>query len=454
MESIPVRSWVGPAGLPLVGHLPAYLRDRLGFLVRCAADYGEVVPLRIGPPTWLLTSPDDIRHVLVTRQDRYVKSVRIRGRGARRALGSGLLTSTGAEHRQFRRLLQPVFHRTLTASLASTISAAATETVAAWTDGATLDVSRAMRELAQRVMIESLLGRDGHTEPLARAVTSRRRYYEHLLTATLPFPHYQPTRARREYPKAQAVIDEVLAGALRTRRAAGDASVDLLAMLCAVRDAEGAGMSDAQVRDEVLTFLDTGYETISVALAWTCLLLSQHSDCQRRLADEVRGVIGDRVPSGADVPALRYTGLVISEALRLYPPTWMFVRIVSADDTLPSGAPMAVGDKLILCPYIPQHDARHFPEPERFVPERFERGADPGRPIFSYFPFGGGPHTCIGEPFARMECAIVLAAIAQRFVLAPDPGQHVTLEAGTALRPRPGVRVRLAAVGAGSLQSS
>ncbi|MBK5298867.1 MAG: cytochrome P450 [Vicinamibacteria bacterium] len=433
----------GPAGLPLVGHLPAYLRDRLGFLVRCAAEYGDVVRLRIGTPTLLLAGPDDIRHVLVTRQERYTKSLRISSRRARRALGTGLLTTGGDAHLRQRRLLQPLFHRRMIESFAATVVEAAADAASTWTGGTTLDMSRSMRALTQRVMIAALLGKDGQGAALARAVTQRRRYYEHLLSATWPWPEYQPSRSRLAHPSALAAIDAVLARALRARREPEASSADLLSMLCALRHADGTGMTDAQIRDEALTFMDTGYETVSAALGWTWLLLAQHPECQRRLAGEVRKVVGERAPSSADLPALRYTGMVLSEALRLYPPTWMFVRVAREDDTLPSGAAVAAGSKLLLCQYVAQRNPRHFPEPERFVPERFGEHADAGRPRFAYFPFGGGPHTCIGEPFARMECTLVLATIAQRYFVAPDPSQRVTLYPGPALRPRRGIRLRL-----------
>jgi len=427
-----------------VGHLPAYLRDRLGFLRRSAARYGDVVRLQIGVPTLLLASPDDIRHVLVARPDRYAKSPRVRGRDSRHALGSGLLTSRGAEHLQQRRILQPVFHRRMVQSFASTVVDVTAETTGNWVSGSTIDLSSQLRALTQRVMIETLLGQDGRDPELATAVTRRRRYYEHLLTATLPFPSRQPARARRQYPAAQASIDAVLARALATRRRPDASTVDLLAMLCALRHPDGSGMSDAQIRDEAMTFLDTGYETVAAAIGWACWLIAQHPECQRRLADEVREVAGARPLVGSDLPALRYTSQVISEALRLYPPTWMFVRVALEDDQLPSGAAVPAGTKLLLCPYIAQHDARHFADPEAFLPERFADGAAATRPRFSYFPFGGGPHTCIGEPFARMECALVLAAISQRFFITPEPGYRVQLHAATALRPAKGIRVQLA----------
>ena len=176
--------------------------------------------------------------------------------------------------------------------------------------------------------------------------------------------------------------------------------------------------SDEQVRDEALTLFLAGHETDANALAWTWYLLSQHPEVERRLHEEIDPVLAGRAPELADVPQLRYAEMIFSEALRLYPPAWAIGRMAKAEFSL-GGVEVPAKSICILSPYLVQRDARWFPDPEKFDPERWTPEAREARPKFAYFPFGGGARVCIGERFAWMEGVIIMAAIAQK--MAPPP---------------------------------
>jgi cytochrome P450 len=428
-----------PRAYPLVGHVPSFLADKLGFL-ELAARTGAAGRLRLRGPTRLLTEPDDIRHVLVGAHAKYVKSLRLTGASGRRLFGDGLLRSSGEAHRRRRLLLQPLFHQRTLEVFAEAVLATTSTTVERWRPGSEVDMAAAMSRLAQRVMLRTLFGPlpEGEDDRLAAAIDARRRYIEHVFLSLLPLRERLPTRVRRRHLRAAAELDAVLAEAIAERRGRGGR--DVLSLLLEARGDDGARLSDADVRDEALTLAITGFETLGDALAWTWYLLAQHPDAYERLAAELDAVVGAGPPRVQDLPRLLYAQLVLAESLRLYPPTWLYVRVALAADRLPSGATVERGSKVYLCPYVSHRDARFFRDPERFDPERFSPAAVRERPKHAYFPFGSGPHVCLGEAFARMEAGLVLALVARRFrpELADDapvtPRPGITLTPGGPLR--------------------
>jgi cytochrome P450 len=426
-----------------VGNLPEFLYDKLGFLSRCAAAYGDVIKLRIGEPTYFLNNPDDIKHVLVLNPDNYGKSPRMTSAKGKKLSGAGLLTSVGPEHLRQRRMMQPVFYRKTVESFSRIITEGVGGMLARWADGMELDLECEMMGLVQRNIVKTLLGTDADDDmpALLDAITIRRLYMEHVFFS--PFPEWVPSRIGWRYRRAMQCIDTIVTRSIQARRAPPTDTRDLLSLLLCAKYDDGTVMTDQQVRDEVVTLLVTGYETIGEALTWTSYLLSQHPAIAAKFFAEVDEVIGGRPPSVEDLPKLPYLGMVLAESMRLYPPTWIFIRIAQAEDTLPSGAIVPAGSKIYLCQYVMQRHPRYFPDPERFEPERFTETAKKERPQFVYFPFGGGARVCIGEHFAKMEATLVLASIAQRFRLSLVPGQTIVPEPKMTLRPRNGIQMRV-----------
>jgi cytochrome P450 len=444
----------GPPALPLLGHAPAFLRDKLGFLTRSAASYGDVVRLRIGGRTYLLTHPDDIKHVLVSNSDNYEKTPRLTGARGRRFFGSGLVTAAGAAHLRQRRMLQPVFHRDVIGRFACVIAECTDAMLRRWTDGALVDVHDEMLDVTQRITARALFAdeSDAVLDRFRAAVSARRRFQEELLGSTLPFLDRLPTRTRREHARAHREIDRITTEGISRRRAAAAPGGDLLSMLVHARYDDGSGMSDDQIRDEVRTLSVAGYETIAEALTWSWYLLAGDSAAESAVWSEVddaippdpRGAPGcDRMAGVVDLARLPWCRMVLAEVMRLYPPTWLFVRVAQRDDTLPSGVAVPAGTKIYLSQWVMHRNARWFADPDRFDPRRFTADAIATRPRFTYLPFGAGRRLCIGEEFAWMQGVSILASVARRFRLTLAAGQAVVPDPNVTLRPRGGLRMQI-----------
>jgi cytochrome P450 len=217
-------------------------------------------------------------------------------------------------------------------------------------------------------------------------------------------------------------------------------------MLLSVRDEEnGEGMSDVELRDQVMTFIGAGHETTAVALGWTWYLLAQHPEVETKLGEEVRGVLAESIPTVGDLQKLVYTRRVIEESLRLYPPVIAVIRDVIDEDQI-GGFRIPAGSGVILSQYVTQRHPEFWPDAEKFDPERFSPGKCEGRPKFAWFPFLGGPHQCIGAEFAMMEMMLVVAMVMQRYRLKLAEGSKVEVRVTLSLRPKNGIPMRLARI--------
>jgi cytochrome P450 len=436
----------GPRGFPLVGVLPRAWPDPLQYLLDAACHYGDVVQLRLGPSrVYLLSHPDDIQYVLQDNARNYRKSSRIKR--IRPLFGNGLSTSEGEVWRRQRRLMQPAFQPQRLAPSVAGMSEMITTLLERWrplaAHGHPLDMAAEMTALTQRMMGMTLfrtdLGRE--VEDVSRAMAVVEEELNRRVWALLDVPLWIPTRRHRRLRYALRTLDQVVD---RLRAAHhGDDSGDLLSMLMKARDpGTGEGMNETQWRDEVLTLLFAGHATTAAALAWTWALLAQHPHVQARLHREVVAVLGGRAPTATDLPHLLYTKMVIEEALRLYPPTWITARTpLQADDI--GGYAIPAGAVVLLSPYVMHRHPRFWEAPTVFDPERFTPARSVGRPRYAYFPFGGGPRRCLGEHFALQEAQLIVAMVAQTYRLQLVPGHPVIPQPLLALRPRDGVRVML-----------
>ncbi len=420
------------------------LPDKLGFLQNNVAKYGDVINLTLGSRTFLLNDPDDIKHVLETNHLNYTKTRRLTSEMGKRLSGEGLLTSSGSAAIDQRRVLSPLFWHSTIGKLGDVMVNCTTEMMGRWQSGEVLDISNEMRNLTQRVMGKSLFSLDFlKVTEFADAMRTRRRYHQYVLTSPLPLPDNVPTLFSQQYRRAMNYIDDTIYDLIKKRRQSPTLPEDLLSMLLQVKDKDGGMMNDKQVRDEALTLATTGYETIGLALAWTWYLISRNPDVGKELAAELKAVLGDRSPNHNDVPNLRYTDMIFSESMRLYPPTWIFQRVAQHDDPLPSGFNFPACSKLYLCPYVTHRDPRYFPDPDRFDPKRFDESTKKTRPKFAYFPFGGGPRVCLGQGFAILEGILVLACMAQRYQFELITDQVIVPEPGLTLFPKYGIRMRI-----------
>ncbi len=437
----------GPKSIIPITNLFAIRRDPIGFLTNLAEQYGDLVYFRLGPqPVFLLNNPDYIRDVLVTSNRNFMKGEGLQR--AKRLLGEGLLTSEGEFHLRQRRLAQPAFHRQRIAGYATTMSDYAARIRDQWRPGETRDVAREMMRLTLAIAGKTLFDADveGEADEIGEALTTTFALFNRTM---LPFAQWLdrlPLPATRRFQKARGRLDATIYRIINERRAVAVDRGDLLSMLIAARDEEGdgTGMTDEQLRDEAMTIFLAGHETTANALTWTWYLLSQHPEAESRFHAEVDEVLKGGLPSAEDYPRLRYTEMVLAESMRLYPPAWVIGRRALSDYQI-NGYHVPARSILLMSQYVTHHDARFFPDPFRFDPERWTPEARESRPRFSYFPFGGGPRLCIGEHFAWMEGVLVLATIAQRFRMRLAPGHPVVMQPLVTLRPKYGMKMMLEA---------
>jgi cytochrome P450 len=321
-----------------------------------------------------------------------------------------------------------------------------------WGDGEVRDVSREMTEITLRIAARTLFGTDVADDVAtmrAASFTLAEHFRSRLFSLMILLPDAVPTPGNRRYQRSVRNLDDMVYRIIgqRRRSQAGQEHDDLLDMLLAARDESGQGMTDRQLRDEVMTLLLAGHDTTALALTWTFILLAQHPAAEARLLDEVDHVLGGRLPTSADASRLPYTEQVIAETLRLYPTAWMLGREAVRNTTI-GGQPIGKGTTVLISPWVIHRDPRWFDEPAAFRPERWADGLAQRLPRFAYAPFGGGQRVCIGSSFAQLEATLLLATIAQRFRLVlVDPAQPVEPLPVVTLRPRQVPLVRLEARG-------
>ncbi|MGB8506817.1 MAG: cytochrome P450 [Pyrinomonadaceae bacterium] len=425
----------------LLGNIFAFRRDPLEFLTRLARDYGDITHFKIGPNDfYFLNHPDLIRDVLVTNHDKFHKGRALQR--AKRLLGEGLLTSEGEHYRRQRRLAQPAFHRARVASYGEAMTALADHNTARWRDSQTLDISAEMTRLTLAIVGKTLFDADveSDADEVGEALTEVMELFGYLMLPYAEILEKLPLPAKRRFQRARARLDAIIYRIVDERRASGVDRGDLLSMLLLAEDAEGdgGGMSNEAVRDEAMTLFLAGHETTANALTWVWYLLAQNGEVEARLHAELDRVLEDgKTPTAEDLPRLAYTEMVVAESLRLYPPAWAVGRLAVKDYEV-GGYHIPKGGLVLVSQYVMQRDARYFPEPERFDPERFRPAAKESRPQFAYFPFGGGPRRCIGESFAWMEATLLVATIARRWRMRLVPGHKVELSPRITLRPGKG----------------
>ncbi len=385
--------------------------------------------------------PSLIEEVLVTNARKYSKGRVLRAN--RHVFGEGLLTSEGDFWLRQRRLAQPAFHRARVASYAATMVDYTERMVQGWRGGEERDAHQEMMRLTLEIVAKTLF--DADVERDAQEVGKSLELLLEIganFRRTIFVPHWLPTptnlRVRREVKQIEKILYRIIA----ERRASGRDAGDLLSMLLSAQDEDGSRMTDRQLRDEAITLFLAGHETTASTLSWTWWLLARHPAVEAKLHAELDAVLGDRAPTLDDLPKLRYTGHLITESLRLYPAAWGMARLVVEDHEI-AGYAVTKGMGVAMAQWVVHRDPRWYDAPEEFRPERWEDDLLKRLPRFAYFPFGGGPRQCIGNAFALMEAALILATIARKFRLLLVANHPVVPLASITLRPRHGVRVTL-----------
>lgn len=422
--------------------LRAMLRDPLQAMPALRRRYGDLARISLpgGRNVVLVSHPDGVQHVLQAAHRKYHKARTFEV--IESLLGKGLLTSEGAAWRTHRRLAQPAFHHDHVAGWADMMVASTSDHVARWKDGVELDLAHELRELTLRIVGKALFSIDltGDGDRIGKALDDALAHTRARFQSPLgPFVN-PPSPSRARFNRAANHLDAVVTGIIAGRDR-DDPGTDLLGLLMAARDEEtGKGLSDLELRDEVMTFLLAGHETTAHALTWTLWLLASSGQTWRRIHHEIDEVLGDRPATVGDLPALTWTRAVVDEGLRLYPPAYETERSPIERDVI-DGHELTARDVVIVSQWVTHRHPDVWDRPLAFDPERFLD--DRPRHRFAYFPFGGGPRLCIGAEFALVEAVLVLATLLQSVDIDPVPGFPVTPWVGVTLRPAHGLRVRV-----------
>jgi cytochrome P450 len=435
----------GPKGSLLLGVMSDFSRDTFGFIERCR-DYGDVVSMRfLYLRAYFLYHPNDIEYVVSTNAKNFIKSRNQRSPLFQRLVGKGLLTSEGETWKRQRRLAQPAFHRQRINAYAETMVEYAERTIARWQIGEARDIHRDMMRLTLEIVVKTLFNADvsGDADKVGQVLARIVKPFSGQATLKWIADNRLPTITHRRFNQDAREIDEIVFRIINERRQSGKDQGDLLSMLLAATDEDQSKLSDKQLRDEVMTLFLAGHETTALTLSWVWYLLAQNPGAEQTFHAELDEVLGDRLPTMADLPRLSYTEKIAKEAMRLYPPAYALGR-EAVNDCEIGGFHVPAGTQIFMFQWVTQRDLRFFSEPDRFLPERWTEEFTISLPKYAYFPFGGGPRVCIGNYFAMMEIILVLATIGRRFRFSLVDDKPVTLVPAMSLRPAEGIKVVVA----------
>jgi cytochrome P450 len=454
-----IKEWRLPPGLKRSLHFYALkpwvkLGHPILLFEHLLKTYGNIACYKfLGTPIVFINDPNYIREILVNQSASFVKERTVRRMKV--LLGEGLITSDDPIHRRQRRIVAPAFHRQRIAAYGDQIVACADAQQKSWQPNEQIDIAAASMQLSLEIVARTLFNTEVTDD--IRSINDEVNTIMGLYNFIVAFPRledfiYLPIPKLIKFRKARGRLDAVVNRLILEHRQAGVDKGDLLSMLLASRDEQAdasgqhTGMSDEQIRDEVLTIFLAGYETVANGLTWTWYLLSQNPEVEARLHAELDTVLGTgkerRLPTLADYPNLRYTEQVFAESMRLYPPAWAMGRMSTRPVELgpyriPPGAHFFFGQ------YMMGRDPQYFPDPLRFDPDRFTPEAKAARPKFTYFPFGAGNRQCIGESFAWMEGVFSITTLAQHWRMSYLGDAPPVPQARITLRPRDPLMMQL-----------
>lgn len=417
----------GPASVDMLRNLRNILEQPVSYLEKVWRSCGDVVQFPIPAPTYLVSSPHGAREVLIHSHP-FVGKRTLQYDTLALVTGNGLLTADTDQWRPRRRMLQPAFHHDLVMLSERNIDAALAELDEQWLalteDGdAIVDVDQAMMSLALRITGSTLFGADLSvqverlTHATLEALDGVMRKAKNPLTLPLGLPTPKNLRMRKAIAVLNAAVDDMVATRRNNMLDAGLPIRDLLDILVCPEN----NLSDQQIRDEIVTFIVAGHETVASAMTWAWYLLGQ-------APDEVQAIRSDQ----------QRATHIFDEVLRLYPPAWIITRRALADLVI-DGYVIPKDSLIIVSPWLVHRHPSIWQSPEVFDPDRFRSGV----PIVGYLPFGTGSRICIGREMARFEGAMVLRSIVQRWNITPVHNAKVPLDASVTLRPKSGLPMKI-----------
>jgi len=436
----------GPQGGEMLRAFGQIRSDPLAFLERVWREHGDVVQFPIPtPPSYLVTDPAAVDRVLRVNQRAYGKRT-IQYSSLSLITGEGLLTADTEVWREQRRVVQPAFHPRQVERVADHVATAAARVDREWSalpPGAVVDVDETMMRAALEVVGSSLFGTDlsGDAATLVDATLAGLAVVVARARNPLAPPAWVPSPGNLALRRSLSALDGAVAAMLAERARRPGREPDMLDLLV-----EGLGGDEARVRDQVVTFLVAGHETVASALTWSWHLLDGDPEAARRLREEARSALGERAVTFADYARLPYARAVFDEALRLYPPAWLITRKSRADDEL-AGHHVPAGSLVVVSPWLVHRHPDLWPDPERFDPTRFVGTGASDPTATGYLPFGAGPRLCIGRDFSLVEGTLLLAALARTWQFEGVDRASVRTDPLVTVRPRDGLPMRVRRAG-------
>lgn len=409
--------------------------------------YGTVCECSfLGVKNYFIHDPDVIKEILTTQGNSMKRTYLFSA--FRKFLGNGLFTADGDYHKHQRRLLKPALYPQRIEEYTSVMVECAEHEISTWKDNDSIEVLPAMTRITLNIITRTMFG-SGLTDAEITSVGNILSSAFTVLNTIIGNPVYVYCLLHniklpiiKTFYDLKKELDVVILNIIATYRRQGSAQkTDLLSLLLDAKDEDtGTGMTDEQIRDEVVTFFVAGHETTTLALTWTLYLLAKHPKQQRIVQNEIREVISGRTPQSSDYPQLVYTKNVLKESLRLYPPAWTFARepitdVVIKDYHFPKGS------VLWTVTYLIHHSSEYFTNPEMFLPERWNDEFTKQLPKYAYFPFGGGNRMCIGEGFAWMEGILTLACIFKQYSVTMPAQFTTTVQPLFTLKPKDSILV-------------
>lgn len=399
----------------------------IDFLSRCADEQGPVVRLQLDRESFLLSGPEDIRHVLVTDPLNYPKEHHSPG-WFRSIFGRSLPFLEGTEHRRTRKSIQSQFKPSSLDAVPGSVHAHVERVVATWPKDGPLDVAGGMRRITFGVAGELILGTKSTSwaEQLFGAINLVHRYIVAQMPGPVAWPRLRRplTSAWRRHRRARRQLDAMLLDWIARRRAEGPTGDDVLATVLRLQKAETLDISDREVRDHCVNLFLAATDPVAYASSWALYFLSEAPESEARLVEQANAVLGETdAPTREQLQALTHAQRALSEALRLRPSTWMMEREPHAEATLPSGTVLPAGSRVMISPYVVHHRPELYAEPCVFDPDRFSPARLQKRSPYTYLPFGAGPRVCLGQHMAMFTGTLMIALLLRKFQFHRIDGQ-------------------------------
>lgn len=407
--------------LPVFGSFEAYAQDPLGFYVS-ARDQGDIVQMFGESGQFVVNDPELIREVLVTKHEHFIKGREIQV--LKPVFGEGVLTSEKAENRRQRQMVHPHFSMKQVTSYAEVMTSLTEAQAAQWRVGEVRNITDEMMLITSDIIAHTVFGTSvkGYTADLGPAMENAHTHLVAIMDSDGQETPEVLEQRDRELGESVEKLNQVLYGLIEESKknsARSGQSRDLVSIFLR------AGMSEKELRDQIMTVFLAGHETTANTLAWAWFLLSQHPEVERKFHQELEDVLGGRTPTAADYDKLTYTQQIVQETLRVYPAAWVITREVDSDVEI-GGYQFLKGQTMQFCQFSTHRDPKWFENPDAFIPERFAGGELLKQiPEYAYFPFGGGQRLCTGFNFALLEAVLVLATVGQKYKLSLVEGTEV-----------------------------